>query len=38
MGCDGDLEEGEYLYKGKSYCGDCYTAVKKAEEKKHKLF
>jgi hypothetical protein len=24
------LEDGEYLYKGKSYCDDCYRAVKKA--------
>lgn len=25
--CDGDLDEGEYLYKRKSYCGDCYKIV-----------
>jgi hypothetical protein len=24
-------DEVEYLYKGKSYCDDCYRAVKKAE-------
>jgi hypothetical protein len=29
MVCDGDLEEGEYIYKGKSYCEDCNSAVKK---------
>lgn len=30
-------DEVEYLYKGKSYCDDCYRAVKKlegAQEKK----
>jgi NMD protein affecting ribosome stability and mRNA decay len=30
--CDHILEDGEYLYKGKSYCDDCYRAVKKLEE------
>jgi hypothetical protein len=29
--CDGSLEDGEYLHKGKSYCDDCYRAVKKLE-------
>jgi hypothetical protein len=29
--CDGDLDEGEYLYKGKSYCDDCYKMVRKLE-------
>ena len=24
-------DEAEYIYKGKSYCADCYEAVKKAE-------
>jgi hypothetical protein len=24
-------DEAEYLYKGKSYCGDCYRAVKMVE-------
>ena len=24
-------DEVEYLYKGKSYCDDCYRAVKKLE-------
>jgi hypothetical protein len=24
-------DEVEYLYKGKSYCDDCYKAVKKLE-------
>jgi hypothetical protein len=24
-------DEAEYLYKGKSYCDDCYRAVKKAK-------
>ena len=28
--CDYILEDGEYLYKGKSYCDDCYRMVKKA--------
>jgi hypothetical protein len=31
VGCDGSLEDGEYLYKGKSYCDDCYGAAKKLE-------
>ena len=26
-----DDDEAEYHYKGKSYCGDCYRAVKKLE-------
>jgi hypothetical protein len=25
------LEDEEYIYKGKTYCGDCYIAVKKAQ-------
>jgi hypothetical protein len=29
--CDQVLEDMEYLYKGKSYCDDCYRAVKKLE-------
>ena len=29
--CDHILEDEEYLYKGKSYCDDCYRAVKKLE-------
>jgi hypothetical protein len=29
--CDDGLEDGEYLYKGISYCGDCYRAVRKLE-------
>jgi hypothetical protein len=31
--CDHKLvgDEVEYFYKGKSYCEDCYRAVKKAE-------
>jgi hypothetical protein len=29
--CDGSLEDGEYFYKGKSYCDDCYRAAKKLE-------
>jgi hypothetical protein len=29
--CDGVLDDVEYLYKGKSYCDDCYRAVKKLE-------
>jgi hypothetical protein len=29
-------DEVEYLYKGKSYCGDCYKAVKKAEAAQQK--
>ena len=31
VGCDGSLEDGEYLYKGKLYCDDCYRAAKKLE-------
>ena len=27
--CDHILEDEEYLYSGKSYCDDCYKAVKK---------
>jgi hypothetical protein len=28
-------DEAEYIYKGKSYCDDCYRAVKKAERQKN---
>ena len=27
--CDHILEDEEYLYKGKSYCDDCYRAIKR---------
>jgi hypothetical protein len=31
MECDGILNDDvEYLYKGRSYCEDCYRAAKKA--------
>ena len=30
--CDHILEDEEYLYKGKSYCDDCYRAVKKMKK------
>ena len=29
--CDHILEDEEHIYRGKSYCDDCYKAVKKAE-------
>jgi hypothetical protein len=27
--CDHKLEDEEYIYKGKTYCDECYRAVKK---------
>ena len=39
--CDHILEDEEHIYKGKSYCDDCYRAVKKFEatqqEREHNL-
>jgi hypothetical protein len=32
--CNQVLEDMEYLYKGKSYCDDCYRAAKKSETTK----
>jgi hypothetical protein len=39
MECDHLLvgDEVEYLYKGKSYCDDCYRSVKKLEETSEKI-
>jgi hypothetical protein len=30
-------DEVEYLYRGKSYCGDCYRAAKKLEAKQRNM-
>jgi hypothetical protein len=32
--CDDD--DGEYHHKGKSYCGDCFRAVRKLEANQQK--
>jgi hypothetical protein len=29
--CDSLLLDEEYLYKGKSYCDDCYKMIRRAE-------